>query len=156
MPSQSQDQPPLPATTSHHVNPLIEEPEFPFGSSSLPLGIASENNDLLDTKLLLADCDSNNDFSPSPSALSLLLRSSMFKELVEKNLNEGNEELDTKEMMKTEGNEFRGMFFNGMDPSKVEMELDEEEDEKNELPLFRNPNQSLWNGSLNMNKPSRN
>lgn len=75
---------------------------------------------------------------------------------MEKNLNAGNEdENETKELMKTEGYEFRGMFFNGMDPSKIGMELDEEEDDQEELPLFRNPNQSLWNGSLNMNKSSR-
>lgn len=87
----------------------------------------------------------------------------MFKELVEKNLVPGDDEEEhaTKELMKTEGNEFRGMYFNGMCPSKVgirmelEEEDDEEEDEKDELPLFRNPNQSIWNGSLNMNKPSR-
>ncbi|XP_071700308.1 AP2-like ethylene-responsive transcription factor At1g79700 [Rutidosis leptorrhynchoides] len=156
-PSQSQEQLPPLAATSPRVNPLIEEPQFHFGSSSLPLAITSYNNDLLDTKLLLADCESNHDSSPSPSALSLLLRSSMFKELVEKNLTEGiEEELDTKEMMKTEGNEFRGVFFNGMDPSKVGMELDDEEDEKDELSLYRNSNQSIWNGSLNINKPSRN
>ncbi|KAI3822318.1 hypothetical protein L1987_09907 [Smallanthus sonchifolius] len=170
IPSQSQEQP-LPPATSHHVNPLMEENQFPFGSNPLPLGITSQNQELLDTKMLLTNSDSNSnsnsnsnhiDSSPAPSALSLLLRSTMFKELVEKNLVPGNEEEHaTKEMMKTEGNEFRGMFFNGMCPSKVgiRMEMDEEddeeEDEKDELPLFRNPNQSLWNGSLNMNKPSR-
>ncbi|XP_076956408.1 uncharacterized protein LOC143631572 [Bidens hawaiensis] len=150
---QSQDQPPPPAT-NHHVNPLLDEPQFHFGSNALPFEIT------LDSK---SNSYSNNniDSSPAPSALSLLLRSTMFKELVEKNLIPGNEEEHTtKEMMKMEGNEFRGMFFNGMCPSKVEirMELDEdddEEDEKDELSLFRNPSQSLWNGSLNMNKPSR-
>ncbi|CAH1451306.1 unnamed protein product [Lactuca virosa] len=155
--SQTQDQPSPPATTSHHVNPLMEEPQFAFGSSSgsLPLAMTPQNQQLLDTKMMLHDSDSNsssnhNDSSPAPSALSLLLRSSMFKELVEKNLNAGNEE-EHETKMKTEGNEFRGMFFNGMCPSKVGMELDA----KDELPLFRNPNQSLWNGSLNMNKSSR-
>ncbi|XP_024986487.1 AP2-like ethylene-responsive transcription factor At1g16060 [Cynara cardunculus var. scolymus] len=153
--SQSQDQTLPPAITApHHV---VEEPRFPFGSSSLQLGInnASQDQQLLDTKTLMADTDSS---SSAPSALSLLLRSSMFKELVEKNLNAGNdEEQETKVVMKSEGNEFRGMFFNGMCPSKVGMELneDEDEDEKNELPLFRNPNQSLWNGSRNINKSSR-
>ncbi|KAI3792299.1 hypothetical protein L2E82_06174 [Cichorium intybus] len=153
--SHSQDQPPSLTATNHHVNPLMEEPQFPFsnsGSGSLPLGITPRNQDLLDTKMMLTDSDSvpnsNSDSSPAPSALSLLLRSSMFKELVEKNLNAGNEE---EHEIKTEGNEFRGMFFNGMCPTKVGMELDE----KDELPLFRNPNQSLWNGSLNMNKASR-
>nr|XP_043613040.1 AP2-like ethylene-responsive transcription factor At1g16060 isoform X1 [Erigeron canadensis] len=150
--SQSQDQPPPPETISHQVNPLIEEPQFHFGPGSLPLGIPSENQERIDTKMLP---DANKESSPSPSALSLLLRSSMFKELVEKNLNAGHEEEhDTKETMKTEGNEFRGMFFNGLDPSKVGMELDEEDDDKDELSLFRNPNQSLWNGSLNINTPS--
>lgn len=133
-----------------------QEPQFAFGSSSgsLPLAMTPQNHQLLDTKMMLHDSDSNNhnDSSPAPSALSLLLRSSMFKELVEKNLNAGNEEEHHHETkMKTEGNEFRGMFFNGMCPSKVGMELDA----KDELPLFRNPNQSLWNGSLNMNKSSR-
>ncbi|CAI9288772.1 unnamed protein product [Lactuca saligna] len=154
--SQAQDQPPPPTTSSHHVNPLMEEPEpqFAFGSSSgsLPLAMTPQNQQLVDTKMMLHDSDSNHNdsSSPAPSALSLLLRSSMFKELVEKNLNAGNEE-EHETKMKTEGNEFRGMFFNGMCPSKVGMELDE----KDELPLFRNPNQSLWNGSLNMNKSSR-
>ncbi|KAL8244984.1 hypothetical protein R6Q59_011242 [Mikania micrantha] len=166
-PSQSQDQPPPPAP-SHHVNPLIEEPQFPFASNSLPLGITSQNQELVDTKMLLANPDSNSnsnsnhiDSSPAPSALSLLLRSTMFKELVEKNLiPENEEEVATKEVMKAEGNEFRGMFFNGMCPSKVgiRLELDEEDDEevdeKDELPLFRSPNQSIWNGSLNMNNKS--
>ncbi|KAL7595178.1 hypothetical protein Lser_V15G27532 [Lactuca serriola] len=154
----SQTQPPPTTTSNHHVNPLMEEqePQFAFGSSSgsLPLAMTPQNHQLLDTKMMLHDSDSNNhnDSSPAPSALSLLLRSSMFKELVEKNLNAGNEEEHHHETkMKTEGNEFRGMFFNGMCPSKVGMELDA----KDELPLFRNPNQSLWNGSLNMNKSSR-
>ncbi|XP_022003525.2 AP2-like ethylene-responsive transcription factor BBM [Helianthus annuus] len=162
IPSQSQDQP-LPPATSHHANPLLEDPHFQFGSNPLPLGITSPNQELLDTKMLLANSNSNHvDSSPAPSALSLLLRSTMFKELVEKNLIPCNEEEHaTKELMKTEGNEFRGMFFNGMCPSKVGIRMgldeedDEEEDEKDELPLFRNPNQSIWNGSLNMNKPSR-
>nr|GEY48517.1 AP2-like ethylene-responsive transcription factor [Tanacetum cinerariifolium] len=129
-----------------------------FGNKYLYLGtyrLNSRNQELIDTNMLMTDSDSNHDSSPSPSALSLLLRSSMFKELVEKNLIAGNEEHDTKEFMKTEGNEFRGMYFNGMCPSKVVMEVDEEEDAKDEIPLFRNPTQSLWNGSLNMNKPSR-
>nr|GEV99255.1 AP2-like ethylene-responsive transcription factor At1g16060 [Tanacetum cinerariifolium] len=154
-PTQSQDQPLPQTTTTNNLNPIIEEPQFTFGSSSLPLGLNSRNQELIDTNMLMTDSDSNHDSSPSPSALSLLLRSSMFKELVEKNLIAGNEEHDTKEFMKTEGNEFRGMYFNGMCPSKVVMEVDEEEDAKDEIPLFRNPTQSLWNGSLNMNKPSR-
>ncbi|KAK9079580.1 hypothetical protein SSX86_001253 [Deinandra increscens subsp. villosa] len=168
IPTQSQDQLP-PPDTSHHGNPLIEEPRFPFGSNPLPLGITSQNQELLDTKMLLANSDSDSnsncnkiDSSPAPSALSLLLRSTMFKELVEKNLVPVDEEEQaTKELMKTEGNEFRGMFFNGMCPSKVGIRLEmdeedeEEEDVKDELPLFRNPNQPLWNGSLNMNKTSR-
>ncbi|XP_076915422.1 uncharacterized protein LOC143574767 [Bidens hawaiensis] len=150
---QSQDQPP-PTVTNHHVNPLLDEPQFHYGSNTLPFEITPDSK---------SNSNSNNniDSSPAPSALSLLLRSTMFKELVEKNLIPGNEEEHaTKEMMKTEGNEFRGMFFNRMCPSKVgiRMELDEddeEEDEKDELSLFRNPSQSLWNGSLNINKPSR-
>ncbi|MFS8004069.1 putative transcription factor AP2-EREBP family [Helianthus anomalus] len=166
IPSLSQNQP-LPAAASHHANPLLEDPQFQFGSNPLPLGITSPNQELLDTKMLLANSNSDSnsnhvDSSPAPSALSLLLRSTMFKELVEKNLIPCNEEEHaTKELMKTEGNEFRGMFFNGMCPSKVGIRMgldeedDEEEDEKDELPLFRNPNQSIWNGSLNMNKPSR-
>ncbi|KAJ9555182.1 hypothetical protein OSB04_009796 [Centaurea solstitialis] len=148
--SQSHEQPLPPAVTApHHV----VEPQFPFGSSSLQLGAnnASQNQQLIDTKTM-ADSDSS---SSAPSALSLLLRSSMFKELVEKNLNAGIEEEQEAKVVKSEGNEFRGMFFNGMCPSKVGMELDEDEDEKDELPLFRNPNQSLWNGSLNINKSSR-
>ncbi|KAL4592460.1 hypothetical protein LXL04_005456 [Taraxacum kok-saghyz] len=145
----SQPQPP-PTTAPHHVNPLMEEPRFSFNSSSepLPLQITPQNQELLDTKTVMSNSDHND--SSSPSALSLLLRSSMFKELVEKNLNAGSEE-EHETKMKIEGNEFRGMFFNGMCPSKVAMELDE----KDELPLFRNANQSLWNGSLNMNKASR-
>lgn len=97
--------------------------------------------------------------SSSPTALSLLLRSSMFKELVEKNSNvntdEGNERRKYRSQV-VEEEDFGGMFnFNGLgnvpyvcsNSSVVDALPELESKEDNALPLFNRARQSLWNGS---------
>jgi AP2-like factor (ANT lineage) len=79
--------------------------------------------------------------SSSPTALGLLLRSSVFKELVEKNLNSTNEENDAKRLNVGE------YFYNAK--SKV-LQVPEEPKGDFTLPLFDKTGQSLWNSSLSM------
>ncbi|KAK3026691.1 hypothetical protein RJ639_041538 [Escallonia herrerae] len=149
----------LPAQTSpNRVNP-DEEPEFTFNTSSFTMGNLGnpQTRELLETKMPISPCSN----SSAPTALGLLLRSSMFKELVEKNSSaadkdesEGN---DTKKETQTSGGEdnFGGMFnyHHGISnvpyvsPSNANsLELKEE----NASPLFNPSRQSVWNGPLNM------
>ncbi|KAK3041544.1 hypothetical protein RJ639_000678 [Escallonia herrerae] len=148
-----------PAQTSpNRVNP-DEEPEFTFNTSSFSMGNLGnpQTRELLETKMPISPCSN----SSAPTALGLLLRSSMFKELVEKNSSAADEDEsegnDTKKETRTSGGEdnFGGMFnyHHGISnvpyvsPSNTNsLELKEE----NASPLFNPSRQSLWNGSLNM------
>ncbi|XWS69758.1 hypothetical protein CRYUN_Cryun04dG0206500 [Craigia yunnanensis] len=97
--------------------------------------------------------------SSSPTALSLLLRSSMFNKLVEQNLNANYDEIeenDTKELTKMVNNNGMGeMFYNEINHapfmgSSNRGLLPGLESEESKLPLYNKTGQSLWNGVLNL------
>ncbi|KAL5759599.1 hypothetical protein ACOSP7_018119 [Xanthoceras sorbifolium] len=94
-------------------NPFIVEPL-----------ITPRNEDMFQTKTPISACTK----SSSPTALSLLLRSSIFKELVEKNLNTSNKEADQDNNNTANVNppqvgnkkEVGGMFYDGVVVGPVE------------------------------------
>ncbi|OMO82417.1 hypothetical protein COLO4_23044 [Corchorus olitorius] len=97
--------------------------------------------------------------SSSATALSLLLRSSMFNKLVEQNLHanfDETEENDSKELPEiTDNNGVGEMFYNDIDhvpfmcSSNTDI-LPGLESEESKLPLYNKTEQSLWNGALNL------
>ncbi|OMO58715.1 hypothetical protein CCACVL1_25405 [Corchorus capsularis] len=97
--------------------------------------------------------------SSSATALSLLLRSSMFNKLVEQNLNanfDETEENDSKDLPEIVDNNGVGeMFYNDIDhvpfmcSSNTDI-LPGLESEESKLPLYNKTEQSLWNGALNL------
>lgn len=109
------------ANTPHSSISNEEVQEFSFRASPLSirdLGKAAlEQEEFLQTKLPISPC--NN--SPSPTALGLLLRSSMFRELVKKNSNATTEEEtglqnDRKNQPRVgcSGDEYGGMFYSNI------------------------------------------
>ncbi|KAM7525461.1 hypothetical protein LguiA_015363 [Lonicera macranthoides] len=149
-------QPILP--TSDQVN-LTANPNLPFSPNpfmtATNFGIISQKQEenILEQKLhinpsSISLSSSSPSSSPSPTALGLLLRSSMFKELVEKNSNvntdEGNERRKYRSQV-VEEEDFGGMFnFNGLgnvpyvcsNSSVVDALPELESKEDNALPLF--------------------
>ncbi|KAG6759397.1 hypothetical protein POTOM_035873 [Populus tomentosa] len=99
--------------------------------------------------------------SSSSTALSLLFKSSIFKELVEKNLNATSEEIEENDSKNPhDGNNNAGeAFYDGFSPIPVTGTSNEdpflcsEQGERNTLPPYSGMEQSLWNGALSM--PSR-
>lgn len=98
--------------------------------------------------------------SKSSSALGLLLKSSVFKDLVEKNLNtaEEDEEIDTKILpLSGNSNGMTDIFFDGIDqgPFVYASGKDsvlpglESKEESSKLSLYGGLDHSLWNGSFN-------
>lgn len=91
----------------------------------------------------LCDCNSK---SSSPTALGLLLKSSVFRELMQRNLNSANEEAEESEVkIPQEGNDEVGGVFDNEIASRFCMESPKE----STLPLYHRTVQSLWNGALN-------
>ncbi|KAI7995101.1 Ethylene-responsive transcription factor WRI1 [Camellia lanceoleosa] len=141
-----------------------EPPEFTFRSSPYTLGDRGNNmprkQELLETKMPISPCNT----SSSPTALGLLLRSSMFRELVEKNSNViADDYSDNQNEAKKEpgiggGDDLRGMFYSniGSNPygcsTRSETLQTQEEENTNTLPLYNNnkTGQSLWNVALNL------
>jgi len=75
-------------------------------------------------------CLSNK--STSPTALSLLLRSSLFRELLEKNSNVSEDEVTKEQQQITSDDELGGIFYDGVenisfdfDPNRCNIELQE-------------------------------
>ncbi|KAM7251688.1 hypothetical protein ACFE04_023571 [Oxalis oulophora] len=144
--------------------PLSSLESQPMTTSLNPIIPNVETSDLTvfnSSPLILQDLNRNSSemltpFNPkmptsSPTALSLLLRSSVFKELVEKNLNstnEKNEENDAQRFpCKRNANEIGDYYYNSN--SEVLPDLEESKEDFT-LPLFNKTAQSLWNGSLRM------
>ncbi|XP_022775800.1 AP2-like ethylene-responsive transcription factor At1g16060 [Durio zibethinus] len=97
--------------------------------------------------------------SSSPTALGLLLRSSMFNKLVEQNLNANYDEIeenDTKGLTEIVDNNGVGeMFYNEIDHVPFMCSSNRDvlaglESKESELPLYNKTVQSLWNGALNI------
>ncbi|KAL4383060.1 hypothetical protein GQ457_15G005020 [Hibiscus cannabinus] len=96
-------------------------------------------------KAIVSHCPNSSSF-PS-TALSLLLRSSMFNKLVEQNLNanyDENEEYDTKEVTEVEVDNVPFMSSNNRSA------LSGSESEESNLSLYDKTGQSMWNGALNL------
>ncbi|KAK8657593.1 hypothetical protein V6N13_035824 [Hibiscus sabdariffa] len=112
-----------------------------FNSNTL---IAEEPIDT-QKKAIVSHCPNSSSF-PS-TALSLLLRSSMFNKLVEQNLNanyDENEEYDTKEVTEVEVDNVPFMSSNNRNA------LSGSESEESNLSLYDKTGQSMWNGALNL------
>nr|QNI23761.1 AP2/ERF transcription factor [Camptotheca acuminata] len=148
----------LPVQISSNRVP-IEEPELIFQTNSYPMRNFSipQKEEVVERKLLVSPC---NKSSSSPTALSLLLRSSMFRDLMEKNSNVIDEEIEgndgTNQSQTGSEEEFGGIFYNGIGnnpfvlSSNGDMLPGMESQEENALSLYNPTGQSLWNGSLNM------
>ena len=116
-----------------------EEPKFPFFSNLFPTRDSGihQKPEVLERKLPLSPSPK----SSSPTAVGLLLRSSMFRELVEKNSYVPDEEMEgneTKNHSLLGGeDEFGGFFDNGIGNNPYVNQSEE-------------TGKILWNGDLNM------
>ncbi|XP_027348154.1 AP2-like ethylene-responsive transcription factor At1g16060 [Abrus precatorius] len=96
--------------------------------------------------------------SSSPTALGLLLKSSVFRELMQRNLNTSNEEAEEVELKYSrEGNDGIGGGIYDNDNtgtylcSNINNRLPNlESSEERSLPMYHGNVQSLWNGAFNM------
>ncbi|CAL5355115.1 unnamed protein product [Camellia sinensis] len=154
-------EPPL-ANSSTNFMSSQEPPEFTFRSSPYTLGDTGNNmprkQELLETKMPISPCNT----SASPTALGLLLRSSMFRELVEKNSNViADDDTDNQNKAKKEpgiggSDDLRGMFYSniGSNPygCSTRSETLQTQEAENTLPLYNNnkTGQSLWNVAFNL------
>lgn len=93
----------------------------------------------------------------SPTALGLLLKSSVFRELMQRNLNSSNEDTEEVELRypqdSSEG--IGGIFGNDKTSntflcSNINRLPNLESSEERSLPMYHGNVQSLWNGSFNM------
>ncbi|PSR88365.1 AP2-like ethylene-responsive transcription factor [Actinidia chinensis var. chinensis] len=136
-----------------------QEPEFTFRSSPYTMGNYGNNprkQEVLETKITISPCNR----SPSPTALGLLLRSNMFRELVEKNSNVVDDNSKQNDMKNKShingGDEFGRFFFNsiGSNPYECSSSSDKlprlESREENASALYNKAGKSLWNGALNL------
>ncbi|KAA8533013.1 hypothetical protein F0562_032870 [Nyssa sinensis] len=147
----------LPVQVSSNRIPS-EEPELIFQANSYTTGNFNipQKQEVLERKMPISPCNK----SSSPTALSLLLRSSMYRDLMERNSNVIDEETegnDTKNQSQTGSeDEFGGFFYNGIgnspyvSSSNGDMLPGLEPQEENALSLYNRTGQSLWNGSINM------
>ncbi|XP_021299610.1 AP2-like ethylene-responsive transcription factor At1g79700 [Herrania umbratica] len=123
--------------------PLVNSNPFTVEALDSP-----RRQDVLQKKATVSPCPK----SSSPTALSLLLRSSMFNKLVEQNLNanfDETEENDAKELQETVDNNGVGdTFYNEIDHVPDVLPGLESEDSK--LPLYNKTGQFTWNGALNL------
>ncbi|XP_059658309.1 AP2-like ethylene-responsive transcription factor AIL5 [Cornus florida] len=142
-----------------------EEPEYPLYSSSYTMAdfAIPPKQEVVERTMPLTPCPCPcPKSSSSPTALGLLLRSSMFRELVEKNSNvsdEETEENDTKKKFRLgTDDEFGGMFYAGtgsLPPYVCSSNGDKlpglESQGENASALYnRTAHKSLWNDALNM------
>lgn len=102
--------------------------------------------------------------SSSPTALGLLLKSSVFRELMQRNLNSSSEEAEEVELKYPQdgGSEGIGGVFDNDQPSGSKTylcssnninrlpNLESSEEERSLLPMYHGTVQSLWNGAFNI------
>lgn len=146
---------PQPFTTSNSIQTgrTIELPNTninPFPSSELD---STKKQDF--SKCMTPLSPSNK--SSSPTALGLLLKSSVFRELMQRNLNSSNEDTEEVELKypqdSSEG--IGGIFCNDKTSntflcSNINRLPNLESSEERSLPIYHGNVQSLWNGSFNM------
>lgn len=146
----------IPTSSSIEVHP---ETEFSFKPNSFTMGI-SKKQELFERKMPTSPSNKS-----SPTALGILLRSSVFKDLVEKNSNDENKFKPQNGNGNGDDNdEFGGMFdYRGIGIENSQYELSssvdnslhgdgvEEAKEDIALPLFNTTTgPALWNSSFNM------
>ncbi|XVE91432.1 hypothetical protein REPUB_Repub01dG0009200 [Reevesia pubescens] len=105
----------LPTDQTKYI-PLFNSNPFTFEALD-----STKKQDILQSKAPVSSCSKS---SSSPTALSLLLRSSMFNKLVEQNLNanyDETEEKETKDQLTemVDNNGVRDMFYNEIDHALV-------------------------------------
>ncbi|KAM1722595.1 hypothetical protein ACFX11_021287 [Malus domestica] len=98
--------------------------------------------------------------SPSPTPLGLILQSSVFKELVENNLNGDNEESEKNDLNllpeQNNSDTIKRILYEGMRNNPCTCSSNSgvlpalESQEESLLPLSNSRDQPLWNGALNM------
>ncbi|CAL5415602.1 unnamed protein product [Camellia sinensis] len=129
-----------------HFNPYIAR-DLGTGTGTT---MTPQKFEILETKMPVSPC---NRSSTSPTTFSLLFRSSMFREMVEKNSSVTDYDTDKNEKKQSEAggiNEFGGRFYNNMgsveygSPSSTLTGFQEE----NTLSLYTKTGHSLWNGAL--------
>ncbi|XAR62451.1 hypothetical protein NMG60_11017205 [Bertholletia excelsa] len=146
-----------PVNTSPPPGISGQKPEFSFLTYPCSIGDMGRvpKEEFVETKMPISP---SNKSSSSPTALSLLLRSSMFRELVEKNSNVPEVEIEQDERKKcpliSGADEFGEIFVNriGNFPNASPWNSDTlpslEPQEENSSPLYYKTGQFLWNGVL--------
>ncbi|XP_011070692.2 AP2-like ethylene-responsive transcription factor At1g16060 isoform X1 [Sesamum indicum] len=129
-----------------NYNNLKNEPDFSNTSSiGIKCPAISQNHEIIERKMPLSPCNK----ATSPTALGLLLRSSLFKELVEKTTTtaaaDANEENNVKQRACKGGdNEF--LFYSTGNAHEVAYDAKGNGmTEKNVLSLYNRTAQSFWN-----------
>ncbi|XVF03392.1 hypothetical protein REPUB_Repub04eG0257300 [Reevesia pubescens] len=146
-------------TTTSNLFPTEQTNDLPLFNSN-PFTIeafdSTKKQDILQKKAPVSSCPKS---SSSPTALGLLLRSSMFNKLVEQNLNanyDETEENETGELREIVDNNGVGeMFYNEVDRVPLMCSSNRDvlpglESEESKLSLFNKTGQSQWNGALNL------
>ncbi|KAF3431415.1 hypothetical protein FNV43_RR26146 [Rhamnella rubrinervis] len=155
-----------PVLTSSNLIPMKEitqHPVFhcdPFTVNDLD---TSKQHDIFQTQPPLRTCTQSSSSSSSPTALGLLLKSSIFRQLVEKNSNaeyeesgeNGKRNLNLPLTKNEEANKASYEVIGNMNYSTGSTNAKalpglEQQEEKTTLPLFNGRRQSLWNNSLDL------
>ncbi|KAL5553927.1 hypothetical protein UlMin_041328 [Ulmus minor] len=143
-------------TSSNNLIPNKETTQMPiFNPNSFTINDLDTSNqqEVFHSQIPISPCSNTS----SPSALGILLKSSVFRDLVEKNLSTENE-LNEANHPKT--NNFDMISYDGIgnlsysDPSKCYELPGLVSQEDNTLPLFNGRGQALWNFPLNSSSPS--
>ncbi|KAI3963474.1 hypothetical protein MKW98_022896 [Papaver atlanticum] len=135
---------------------------IPSNSITVDESGSPRNQEALGKEISVSSC--SNRSSSSPTALSLLLRSSVFRELVERNSYATNDEIDAevaRHQARVAGeDEFSRILCHriadlpyGCPPSEDMPSIELQEDSESASPVYNQSGQSLWNGMLTMPPP---
>lgn len=128
---------------SNYIN-LNKKPDFTNTSSfAIKNPAISQKHEIIERKMPLSPWNK----ATSPSAVGLLLRSSLFKELIEKTTTTAaasNEENDDKSTT-CNGEDGKFVFYNGNDHEVGQAVKSENVAEKNASPLYNRTGQTFWN-----------
>lgn len=150
-----------PLTASPYFIPTNEKPALPiFNLKPFTLEDleTSKPHDIFQRQTPNSPCSN----SSSPSALGLLFKSSVFRELVEKNLSaesEENEGSDIKNLPQMKNNHFDMISYDGIGNMSSTSSSSSyalpglESREESVSPLYNERGQSLWNFPLNLSSP---
>lgn len=149
------DQPVLNPSSLIPNKEVTQNPVFHFNPFATNDFDTSKQRDIVQRQPPLSPCTK----SSSPTALGLLLKSSIFRELIEKNTNAENEEsgdngkrnLNLSLLKTKEANRVSyGVVDNLNAKASPGWEPQEEPEEESTLPLCNGSWQSLWNNTLNL------